>query len=161
MRGDGPSVVLAILGASGRAATGGNVADTSIHVDTDGLTEFAGNVGFYATEVDPADVSRSRQQFAAGVTFGVKNASGAVHVAKENYARALTTSLQNLTEFVEAARVLSEAAEKAAADFKSVDNRSAATIALLNQRLSESAQASLFRRGLYYGPYLPQDQESK
>jgi len=136
------------------------VADASIHVDTDGLTEFAGTVGFYATEVDPAEVSRSRQQFAAGVTFGVKNASGAVHVAKENYARALTTSLQNLTEFVEAARILAEAAEKAAADFKNVDNRSAATIAVLNQRLSESAQASMFRRGLYYGPYLPQDQES-
>jgi hypothetical protein len=137
------------------------VADASIHVDTDGLTEFAGNVGFYATKVDPADVSRSRQQFAAGVTFGVKNASGAVHVAKENYARALTTSLQNLTEFVEAARILADAAEKAAADFKNVDARSAAIIAVLDQRLSESTQASIFRSGLYYGPYLPQDQESK
>jgi hypothetical protein len=137
------------------------VADPSIHVDTDGLKEFADNVGFYATEVDPADVSRSRQQFAAGVTFGVKNASGAVHAAKENYAKALAASLRNLSEFVEAARILAEAAEKAAADFKGVDNRSAATIAALNQRLAESAQASLFRRGLYYGPYLSQDQESK
>jgi hypothetical protein len=137
------------------------VADPSIHVDTDGLTEFADNVRFYATEVDPADVSRSRQQFAAGVPFGVRNASGAVHVAKQNYAKALAASLQNLSEFVEAARILAEAAGKAAADFKAVDNRSAATIAALNERLSESAQASLFRRGLYFGPYPSLDQESK
>jgi hypothetical protein len=155
MRGDGPSVVLAILGASGWTATGGNVADTSIHVDTDGLTEFAGTVGFYATEVDPADVSRSRQQFAAGVTFGVKNASGAVHVAKENYARALTTSLQNLTEFVEAARILATAVEATAADFKASDVRSAAALEDVNRRLFEAAQGSARRRSVA-GPVVPE-----
>jgi hypothetical protein len=130
------------------------VADTSIHVDTEGLTEFAGNVGFYATVVDPADVSRSRQQFAAGVTFGVKNASGAVHVAKENYARALTTSLQNLTEFVEAARILAAAVEATAADFKASDVRSAAALRDVNRRLFEATQASTRRRSVL-GPVVP------
>jgi hypothetical protein len=131
------------------------VADASIHVDTDGLTEFAGNVGFYATKVDPADVSRSRQQFAAGVTFGVKNASGAVHVAKENYAWALTTSLQNLTEFVEAARILAAAVEATAADFKASDVRSAAALEDVNRRLFEAAEASAHRRSVA-GPVVPE-----
>jgi hypothetical protein len=122
------------------------VADPSIHVDTDGLKQFADDVGFYATEIDPVDVGRSKQQFAAGVTFGVKNASGAVHVAKENYARALTTSLTNLTEFIEAARILAEAAEATATDFKAVDSRSAATVDDVNRRLFEAAQASFNRQ---------------
>jgi uncharacterized protein YukE len=135
------------------------VADPSIHVDTDGLKEFADNVGFYATEVDPADVSRSRQQFAAGVTFGVKNASGAVHAAKENYAKALGTSLQNLTEFVEAARILAAAVEATAVDFKASDARSAAALDELNRRLFEAAQASSRRRAVA-GPALPDGRES-
>ena len=137
-----------------------DVGDPSIHVDTDGLKEFADNVGFYATEVDPEDVSRSKQQFAAGVTFGVRSASGAVHVAKENYAKALATSLQNLTEFVEAARILADAAEKAAADFKAADGRSAATVEDVNRRLSEAADASFVRRHTY-GPFVPHNQEPK
>ena len=136
------------------------MADPSIHVDLDGLSEFASNVGFYATEVDPADVSRSRQQFAQGVTFGVKNASGTVHVAKENYARALAASLQNLTEFVAAAKVLADAAEKAAADFKASDGRSAETMAEVNRRLYEAAQASSIRRHTF-GPFVPSDQEAQ
>jgi hypothetical protein len=122
------------------------VADPSIHVDTDGLKQFADNVGFYATEIDPADVGRSKQQFAAGVTFGVNNASGAVHVAKENYARALATSLQNLTEFIEAARILADAAEATASDFKAADSQSAAALADVNRRLFEAAQASADRQ---------------
>jgi hypothetical protein len=122
------------------------VADASINVDTDGLKQFADNVGFYATEIDPVDVGRSKQEFAAGVTFGVKNASGAVHVAKQNYARALTVSLQNLTEFVEAARILAEAAEATATDFKAADGRSAVALDAVNRRLFEAAQASTTRQ---------------
>ncbi len=136
------------------------MGDPSIHVDTDGLKEFADNVGFYATKVDPEDVGRSKQQFAAGVTFGAKNASGAVHVAKENYAKALATSLQNLTEFVESARILAEAAEKAAADFNAADGRSTATMEEVNRRLSEAAHASFVRRHTY-GPFVPDNQEPK
>ena len=135
------------------------MADPSIQVDPDGLSEFASNVGFYATEIDPEDVSRSRQQFAQGVTFGVKNASGTVHVAKENYARALAVSLQNLTEFVAAAKILADAAEKAAIDYKASDGQSADTMAEINQRLYEAAQASSIRRNTF-GPFVPTDQEA-
>jgi hypothetical protein len=135
------------------------VADPSIHVDTNGLKEFADNVGFYATEIDPVDVSRSRQQFAGGVTFGAKNASGAVHAAKQNYARALQTSLQNLTEFVEAARILAAAVEATASDFTASDVRSAAALDDVNRRLFEATQASSLRRSVM-GPPVPESREA-
>lgn len=134
------------------------MADPSIQVDPDGLTEFASNVGFYATEVDPAEVSRSREQFAQGVTFGVKNASGAVHVAKENYARALAASLANLSEFVEAAKILADAAEKAAADFRAVDGRSADTIEAVNAKLLEASQRADVARNTF-GPFVPEGRQ--
>jgi hypothetical protein len=93
-------------------------------VETGGLTEFAGDVRFYAEEIDPLDVDRSKQSFSAGITFGTRNASLAVLGAKEDYAEALAHSLENLTRFVEAARILAEAAEQAARDFRAVDDQS-------------------------------------
>src|SRR5689334_10288282 len=105
----------------------------SINVDIEGLHAFAGDVGFYATEIAPNEVDRSRRQFDQGVTFGVRNASGSVHVAKANYAEALRLSLANLAEFVNAATILADAAERAAADFRAVDGRSAAAIDDINR----------------------------
>lgn len=101
------------------------MSDGSIDVETAGLTDFAGDVRFYAEQVDPVDVDRSRQSFSAGITFGRTNASEAVLAAKENYAKALANSLTNLTRFVEAARILAEAAEQAANDFRAVDDQAA------------------------------------
>ncbi|GAA3344237.1 hypothetical protein GCM10020358_46660 [Amorphoplanes nipponensis] len=94
------------------------MSDGSIDVETGGLTEFAGDVRFYAEEVDPLDVDRTRQSFSAGITFGTRNASEVVLATKENYARALANSLTNLTRFVEAAKILAEAAEQAANDYR-------------------------------------------
>jgi hypothetical protein len=122
----------------------------SIDVDTDGLKSFADNVGFYATEVDPQDVSRSKQQFADGVTFGVNNASGSVYVAKTNYAEALTLSLANLTEFVKAAKILADAAEETAKDFQAVDGRSAEAVEAVNRKLADATQ-----RASFIGPQVP------
>lgn len=104
------------------------MGDGSIHVETGGLTEFAGDVRFYAEQVDPLDVDRSKQSFSAGITFGTKNASLAVLDAKQDYAEALANSLANLSRFVEAARILAEAAEQAAKDFRAVDDQSERSI---------------------------------
>ena len=87
------------------------MSDGSINVETGGLSEFAGDVRFYAEEIDPLDVDRSKQSFSAGITFGTRNASLAVLGAKQDYADALANSLVNLTRLVEAARILAEAAE--------------------------------------------------
>jgi hypothetical protein len=109
-------------------------------VETGGLNEFAGDVGFYATEVDSPAAHRSRRQFDQGVTFGVHNASSAVLAAKERYAASVDVSLRNLTEFVEAAKILAAAAEKVAADFDAVDAGSADAASRVNGLLNTAIQ---------------------
>ena len=126
------------------------MGDGSIHVEAGGLTEFAGDVRFYAEEIDPLDVDRSKQSFSAGITFGTKNASEAVLRTKENYAKALANSLTNLTWFVEAARILAVAAEPAATDFRAVDDQSARSINNINYLLTtaaDQAQAARYPDG--------------
>jgi ApbE superfamily uncharacterized protein (UPF0280 family) len=112
------------------------MSDSSIHVETGGLVEFAGDVRFYAEQVDPVDVARSRQSFSAGITFGTTNASEAVLRAKESYAKALAHSLTNLTRFVEAARILADAADQAAKDFRAVDDQSERSISNIKYMLA-------------------------
>ncbi|WP_433725411.1 hypothetical protein ACQP2Y_06285 [Actinoplanes sp. CA-051413] len=112
------------------------MSDSSIHLETGGLVEFAGDVRFYAEKVDPVDVARSRQSFSAGITFGTTNASEAVLRAKESYAEALAHSLTNLTRFVEAARILADAAEQAAQDFRAVDDQSERSISNIKDMLT-------------------------
>jgi hypothetical protein len=115
------------------------MGDSSIHVETAGLADFAGDVRFYAEQVDPVDVARSRQSFSAGITFGSTNASEAVLRAKEDYAEALDHSLTNLTRFVEAARILADAAEQAAKDFRAVDDQSERSINHIKSMVTAAA----------------------
>ena len=116
------------------------MSDGSIDVETGGLTAFAGDVRFYAEQVDPPDVARSRQSFSAGITFGTANASEAVRRAKEDYGRALAHSLTNLTRFVEAAGILAAAAEQAARDFRAVDDQSSRSVHNINYILTTATQ---------------------
>jgi hypothetical protein len=90
--------------------------------------------------VDPVDVARSRQSFSAGITFGVANPSAAVVRAKEDYAAALAHSLTNLARFVEAARILADAAEQAAEDFRAVDGQSERSIDTIRSMLTAAAE---------------------
>jgi hypothetical protein len=128
------------------------MGDGSIHVETGGLTEFAGDVRFYAEEVDPLDVDRSKQSFSAGITFGTKNASLAVLATKQDYAEALTNSLVNLTRFVEAARILAEAAEQVAKDFRAVDDQSERSINTINHVLTTATDQARVARHAGDGP---------
>jgi hypothetical protein len=112
------------------------MGDGSINVETGGLAEFAGDVRFYAEEIDPVDVDRAKQSFSAGITFGTTNASVAVLAAKRDYAEALSNSLENLTRFVEAARILAAAAEEVALDFEAVDDQSGKSINDINYILT-------------------------
>jgi hypothetical protein len=116
-------------------------------VETGGLTDFASNVGFYAFEVDAPAASRSSRQFDQGVAFGVRNASSAVLAAKERYATSLDVSLSNLTEFVEAAKILAAAAEKVAAEFDAVDARSADAANRVNGLLNTAIQETRWTFG--------------
>jgi hypothetical protein len=114
------------------------MSDGSMHVETGGLDRFAGDVSFYADEVDPLDIDRARQSFSAGVTFGQKNASVPLLRTKENYGKALANSLTNLTRFVEAAKILADAAEQAAKEFRAVDDRSARSLDNINHLLTDA-----------------------
>ena len=101
------------------------MGDPSINVETGELRRFATDVGFEADEVLAPAVDRATFPLQNGVRFGVKNASGAVHAAKTRYAQALTAHMSNLTEFIEAAKIMAAAAAEVAKDFDAVDTRSA------------------------------------
>jgi hypothetical protein len=101
------------------------VGDPSINVQTGELRRFAKDVGFEADEVLAPAVDRATLPLQDGVRFGAKNASGAVHAAKTRYAQALSAHLTNLTEYIEAAKIMAAAAAQVAADFDEVDVRSA------------------------------------
>ncbi|GAA3338293.1 hypothetical protein GCM10020358_17860 [Amorphoplanes nipponensis] len=63
-----------------------------------------------------------------------------VLATKENYARALANSLTNLTRFVEAAKILAEAAEQAANDYRAVDDQSARSLNNINYLLTTATR---------------------
>ena len=101
------------------------MGDPSINVETGELKRFAKDVGSETDEVMQPAVGRATMPLQDGVTFGAKNASGAVHAAKTRYAQSLTASMSNLTEFINAAKIMATAAERVAQDFDAVDMRSA------------------------------------
>jgi hypothetical protein len=132
------------------------VGDRRIEVRTDKLSEFAGEVRFEAGEVLEPAVTRNSVPLRDGVTFGARNASGAVHSAKVKYAQSLAASMANLNEFVEAAKIMAAAAEKVAAEFDAVDVRSSAAVDRVNALLSQAvgeAQAARIAREHVANPY--------
>jgi hypothetical protein len=121
------------------------VGDPSINVQTGELRRFAKDVGFEADEVLAPAVDRATLPLQDGVRFGAKNASGAVHAAKTRYARALSAHLSNLTEYIQAAKIMAAAAAQVAADFDEVDVRSAdasARVGNILRTATDQAQAA-------------------
>jgi hypothetical protein len=121
------------------------VGDPSINVQTGELRRFAKDVGFEADEVLAPAVDRATLPLQDGVRFGAKNASGAVHAAKTRYAQALSAHLSNLTEYIQAAKIMAAAAAQVAADFDEVDVRSAdasARVGNILRTATDQAQAA-------------------
>jgi len=121
------------------------VGDPGIKVETGGLNKFAVDVRADADWVTEPAVGRAKMPLADGVPFGAQNASGGVHAAKQRYAQSLSASTQNLTNYLNAARLLAAAAEKVAAEFDAVDARSAEGTKRFEQALwsaSEEARAA-------------------
>jgi hypothetical protein len=121
------------------------VGDPSINVQTGELRRFAKDVGFEADEVLAPAVDRATLPLQDGVRFGAKNASGAVHAAKTRYAPALSAHLSNLTEYIQAAKIMAAAAAQVAADFDEVDVRSAdasARVGNILRTATDQAQAA-------------------
>ncbi len=128
------------------------MGDPSINVETDGLSRFAEDVRFEADEVLAPAVGRATLPLRDGVSFGARNASGAVHAAKQRYAQALSASMGNLTQFVEAARIMAAAAEMAAQEFAAADSRSAEAAAKVNGMLRAAANEAQAARRAAAGP---------
>jgi hypothetical protein len=128
------------------------VGDPSINVETGELSRFAEDVRFEADEVLAPAVGRATVALRDGVSFGAKNASGAVHAAKQRYAQSLGASMGNLTEFVEAARIMAAAAEMAAREFAAADSRSAEAAAKVNGMLRTATNEAQARRRAAEGP---------
>jgi hypothetical protein len=121
------------------------VGDPSINVQTGELRRFAKDVGFEADEVLAPAVDRATLPLQDGVRFGAKNASGAVHAAKTRYAQALSAHLSNLSEYIQAAKIMAAAAAQVAADFDEVDVRSAdasARVGNILRTATDQAQAA-------------------
>jgi hypothetical protein len=132
----------------------------SINVETGELTNFAQKVRSETEGVFQPTVNRQSMPLQDGVTFGLANASGAVHAAKQRYAQSLIAATANVTEFIRAAQVMAAAAEKVAAEFDTVDKNSADSIKRVNDLLyTAAAQADAARLAAnppqVYGP--PQD----
>ena len=122
------------------------MGDPSINVETSELNRFAEDVRFEADEVLAPAVGRATMPLQDGVSFGAKNASGAVHAAKQRYALSLSRSMDNLTEFVEAAKIMAAAAQMAAQEFDAADSRSAEAAAKVNGMLRAATDQAQARR---------------
>jgi hypothetical protein len=115
------------------------VSDPGINVETGGLTKFATDVRADTDNVAEPAVGRATMPLDS-VPFGAQNASGGVHAAKQRYARSLSASTENLTNYLAAARLLAAAAEKVAAEFDATDARSAEGTKRVQQALWLAAE---------------------
>jgi hypothetical protein len=138
------------------------MGDQSINVETGGLNHFARDVRSHAGEFQPA-VTRATQSMQGGVAFGATSASGAVYAAKERYAQSLGVSMANLQEYVRAAKIMADAAEKVAAEFDAVDARSAQAVNTVKKLLVtavaevDAAQQAANRASYQQGPVQRED----
>ncbi|MGW4941718.1 hypothetical protein ACWEOZ_09035 [Actinoplanes sp. NPDC004185] len=115
------------------------MGDPGINVETGGLNKFAEDVRADVDNITEPAVGRATLPLDS-VPFGAQNASGGVHAAKERYARSLTASTENLSNFLAAARLLAAAAEKVAAEFDATDARSAEGTKRVEQALFSAAE---------------------
>ncbi|RSM67832.1 hypothetical protein DMB66_14700 [Actinoplanes sp. ATCC 53533] len=121
------------------------MGDPGINVETGGLTRFAADVRADVDYVTEPAVGRATMPLSS-VPFGAQNASGAVHAAKQRYARSLNASTRNLSNFLAAARLLAAAAEKVAAEFDASDARSADGTRRVEQALWAAAEEARLAR---------------
>jgi hypothetical protein len=101
------------------------VDESGIRVRTGELCRFAEGVRFETTSVFAPAVAALTVPLRAGVPFGarLREVSGPTEAAARRYASAVDASLAGLRQFVQAAALLAEAAERVAADFQAADTR--------------------------------------
>jgi hypothetical protein len=117
-----------------------------IRVETEGLTRFSGQVHTDVSRTIEPGYYDAKVSLAQGVQFGAANASGSVHAAKVRYAESLSASTTNILAYMDAARVLADAAAKVAVAFDGSDARSAQTTDQVNQAMWTAAEEARRQR---------------
>ncbi|AGL20873.1 hypothetical protein [Actinoplanes sp. N902-109] len=111
-----------------------------INVETGGLTNFSKEVHADTDVFLGPATDRAEVQFREGIRFGVNNESDAVLAAKTRYADSLTAHQQNLREYVSAARLLANAADKVATMMQQTDSSAATSTQAAEQALWAAAE---------------------
>jgi hypothetical protein len=117
-----------------------------VRVETDGLKKFSDQVQNDTSQTLESGYSRASVDLSRGVAFGADSASGGVHAAKERYVQSLQASTQNIVEYMEAAKILADAAKKVAKAFESSDDRSAVRTTEVHDALTTAVTESQQRR---------------
>ena len=117
-----------------------------VRVETDGLHNFSNQVQNDTAVTLESGYNRASVDLQAGVTFGYASASGGVHAAKERYTQSLQASTQNIVEYMEAARILADAAAKVAQAFTASDTRSGDRTKEVHDALTTAVTESQQRR---------------
>jgi hypothetical protein len=117
-----------------------------VRVETDGLNKFSSQVQNDTSQTLESGYSRASVDLSSGVEFGANSASGGVHAAKERYVQSLQASTANVVAYMEAARVLADAAGKVAAAMDATDGRAARRASEVRGLLAEAVTESQQRR---------------
>jgi hypothetical protein len=121
------------------------VAD-GVKVETDGLNKFSDQVQDDTSRTLESGYSNAKVDLSSGVQFGAKSASGGVHAAKQRYAQSLKASTDNVAAYLDAARILADAAAKVATAFAATDGRAAGRTDEVQRALNQAVQESQQRR---------------
>jgi hypothetical protein len=97
-----------------------------VQVDLHGLHDFANGVDGAADKNFAPRTTQLQTDYASGVQFGWNNPSGQVDAAKRKYHAALTVITQQIEAYIEASKILADAARRAAQRYGDADAMSAA-----------------------------------
>ncbi len=121
----------------------------TIQVDLKGLGDFAGAVDGAVDKNFAPRTGQLQNDYAMGVCFGWNNPSGDLDAAKRKYHDCLTVITRQIEAYIDASRILADAARKAAERYGSADAMSAAqskevegllTQAIVDARARRAAQ---------------------
>jgi hypothetical protein len=136
----------------------------TVEVDLKGLGDFAGAVDGAVEKNFAPRTGQLQNEYAYGVCFGWGNPSGDVHAAKAKYHDCLSVITKQIEAYIDASRILADAARKAAERYGNADAMSAAqskdvegllaqavTDAQARRAAQEAADAAAARRDRHRG----------
>jgi hypothetical protein len=117
-----------------------------VDVDLKGLDDFAGAVNGAVDQNFAPRTGQLQSQYAMGVSFGWGNPSGDLHAAKQKYHDCLTVITKQIEAYIDASRVLADAARKAAERYGNADAMSAAQSKEVEDLLANAITEARARR---------------